>query len=217
MNRMSSDQRALLREQLTRVARFPSAADLWALRGTLLCMPGQPNEHLALETVRGFYLYLSELQSKMTARHYNELASHLDIASVGVLALQDILIEKERLMTSLLLGGVGEALMVLASRQYIKAWEQELRSVHRDATWTLYDVLWQLSQKHQPELDPAKRRALIEATLKPAMAADTPFEERMLLILRLFQVSLLILVAPWADPAIEKTTELDALGGPPDS
>jgi hypothetical protein len=204
MTDASKDDLVHLQEQLNRIARLPTAADLWKLHGTLLaCMQDEPDTQLALHVARHFYLYLSELQSKLTARQYNELASRLDIASVGVLALQDILIEHEHLGKSLLLGGIGESLMVMASRQYVRAWEQELRSVQRDAAWTLYHVLWQLSRQYQPEMRASKRRALIDATLEPALDDDASLESRMLLLLRLFQVSLLILLAPFYVPPTE--------------
>lgn len=191
------DYKTLLEEQITRIARLPTADDLWRLHGTLLTYAqDQPGIEFVLEVAREFYLYLNELQGKMTARQYNEMASRLDIASVGVLALQDILIEQEHMGKSLLLGGIGEGLMVLASRQYIKAWEQELKSANRNAAWILYDVLWQLSRRYQPDLATSKRQALIEATIAPAMDDDTPFETRLLLLLRLYQMSLLLLLAP---------------------
>ncbi len=197
MTDAANENLARLSELLRHVAHQPTAADLWALRGTLLaCTADHPDGRLVNEVAREFYLYLSELQSKMTARQYNKLASRLDIGSVGTLALQDILTERENLWKNLLLGGLGEGLMVLASRQYIKAWEQELKSVHRRAAWTLYGVLWDLSRQFQPDLADSERRALIEATLAPALHDDTPSEAKMLLLLRLFQVVLLLLAAP---------------------
>lgn len=186
-----------LNDLLTHIAHEPTCDDLWTLRGTLLvCTQDQAEGPLVNEVAREFYIYLSELQSKMTARQYNELASRLDIGSIGMLALQDIIIEQENLWKNLLLGGIGEGLMVLASRQYIKAWEQELKSVHRRAAWTLYGVLWQLSQQYQPEMASNERQALIETTLAPALDEETPFETKALMLLRLFQTVLLLLAAP---------------------
>lgn len=186
-----------LKDLLSHIARAPTCDDLWTLRGTLLvCTQDQPEGQIVNEVAREFYIYLSELQSKMTARQYNELASRLDIGSVGMLALQDIIIEQEKLWTSLLLGGIGEGLMILASRQYIKAWEQELKSVHRRAAWTLYGVLWQLSRQYQPEMASNERQALIERTLAPALEEGTAFETKALMLLRLFQTVLLLLAAP---------------------
>ena len=197
MKESTADHRVLLEEQINQIARIPTAGAVWQLHGALLASTqGQPGMERTLQVAREFYVYLSELQSKMTSRQYNELASRLDIASVGMLALQDILTEQEHLGKSLLLGGIGEALMVLASRQYVKAWEQELKSVHRYAAWSLYDALWHLSLQYQPTLATGERLALIDTTLAPALDDDTPFETRTLLVLRLFQVSLLLLIAP---------------------
>jgi hypothetical protein len=135
----------------------------------------------------------------MTARQYSELASRMDMSAIGVLALQDIVSEQQELWKNLLLGSLSEGLMVLASRQYIKAWEQELRSVHRHAAWTLYGVLWQVSRRYQPEMSSAQRRELIEASLAPALDENTSFDARTLLTARFFQMLLLLLVAPLCD------------------
>jgi hypothetical protein len=188
-----------LNELLANIARQPVAGDLWKLRGALLAYaagPDQPDAQLASDITREFFLYLSEIRSKMTARQYNELASKLDVGAVGVLALQDILLERENLWQNLALGGLGEGLMVIASRQYVKAWEKDLDAVHRRAAWILYEVLWQLSGQYQPDMDTGARQALIERTLTPALADETPFESRMLLLLRLFQTVLLLAAAP---------------------
>lgn len=192
-----------LNELLSRVAQKPLPDDLWALRGAILAFSDEGHDtELIHRVVREFYTYVSEVQTKMSARHYNELASRLDIASVGILALQDILVERENLGLSLLLGSLGEGFMVLASRQYVKAWEQELKAVHRQAAWVLFDVWWSLSLQYRPDLPVSERRALVEATLTPALNDEMPFEERMLLLLRLFQIAVLLLAAPlWADEA----------------
>jgi hypothetical protein len=162
----------------------------------LACSEEEPSTQKASAVAREFYLYLSDLQSTLSARQYNDLASRLDIGAVGTLALQDILVEQENLWKNLILGGIGEGLMVLASRQYVKAWEQEIESVHRRAAWALYDGLWQLSRQYQPDLSPAKRQTLIESTLAPALDENTPSEAKIVLLLRLFQTSLLLLAAP---------------------
>ncbi len=179
------------------IARQPTTAGLWSLHGTLLaCTQDHPDAPLVNELAREFYLYLSEVQSKLSARQYNELASRLDVGSVGTLALQDVLFERQDVWKNLLLGGIGEGLMVLASRQYIKAWEQELESVHRRAAWFLYGVLWQLSLRFQADLSSTERQALIEKTLAPTLEGDTPVESKILLILRLYQTLLILLAAP---------------------
>lgn len=197
MTDTANDDLTRLNKLLNHIAQQPTVDDLWTLRGTLLaCTKDQPDTQLVHEIAREFFMYLSELQSKMTARHYNELASWLDMGSVGMLALQDILMEQKDLWKNLVLGGLGEGLMVMASRQYVRAWVQELKSVHRHAAWALYGVLWRLSSQYQPDLATNERQALIDATLAPALDDDTPFEAKTLLMLRLFQTVLLLLAAP---------------------
>jgi len=90
-----------------------------------------------------------------------------------------------------LLGGMGEALMVLASRQYIKAWAQETELVHRRAAWYLFGALWRLSVECQPDLAVEQRQALIQALLVPSLGAETPVPAKIALLGRLFQVLLL--------------------------
>ena len=197
MAEMTPDNLVYLKEIIGRVAQRPTAADLWSLRGALLaCTQDHPDAQVVNEIAREFFLYVSEVQSKLTARQFNELASRLDIGSVGMLALQDILVERENVWKNMLLGGLGEGLMVLASRQYIKAWEQELESVHRRTAWFLYGVLWQLSCQFQSDVRSDERQALIEQTLAPTLADDTPIESKIFLVLRLFQTLLILLVAP---------------------
>jgi hypothetical protein len=200
MEHLKQQPQIYMSELLGSIARKPTADDLWALRGAVLaCEEAGHDTQLVHRVIREFYSYVSEVQSKISAQRYNELASRLDIASVGVLALQDIMVERENLGLSLLLGSFGEGLMILASRQYVKAWEQELRSVHQRAAWVLYDVWWRLSLQYRPDIPGDDRRALIDATIAPARESDLTFEERMLLLLRLFQIALLLLSAPLCD------------------
>ncbi len=187
-----------MRELLNRIASQPTTGDLWALRGALLTRQDEPGAQQACAIAREFYLYLSELQSKLEARQYNELASLLDVGAVGMLALQDILLEKQALWKNLLLGGLGEGLMVLASRQYVKAWERELELTHQRVAWTLYDALWKISRQLQPEQAEDERQALIEASLAPVLDDATSLGAKILLLLRLFQTVLLTLIAPLA-------------------
>jgi hypothetical protein len=197
MTKAATKDAARMSALLNRIASQPTPADLWALRGALLaCTHDPPAAQRANEVVREFYLYLSELQSKLDARQYNELASLLDVGAVGMLALQDILLEREDLGKNLLLGGLGEGLMVLASRQYVRAWEQELKLSHRRVAWTLYDALWDLSRQLQPDQAEDRRQALIEAILSPVLDSNTSLEAKALLLLRLFQTVLVALVAP---------------------
>ena len=60
----------------------------------------------------------------------------------------------------ILSGALTEGLMVLATRQHVRAWEGELESVHRKAAWQLYEELWRWSSGRNSDLSPGERRAL---------------------------------------------------------
>ncbi len=187
-----------LKAILDLILREPTPAALWALQGELLVREGSASEEEipalrgAQEAAAEFYLYLSELQSKTSARTFSELASLLDIGAVGAVAIENVITERENILEKLLLGGLGESLMVLASRQYIKAWEVEAGLVHRRAAWYLFEALWRLSAQNQPTLPPAERKDRIQALLAPCLDDDTPAALKVVLLVRLFQVLLLI-------------------------
>jgi len=196
---------ARLGEVLGCIARQPKSEDLWRLRVALLAYADDgPAEHRslidqALDLTREFDQYLSELKSKLQARHYNELASRLDMGAVGALAIQNLLTEGRESLKSYLLGGLSEGMIILASRQYIKAWDREMRSAHHRAVWFLYGALWRISRQAQPGLAADKRQALIDDLMSPAMDEEAPPQVRATLLTRLFQIGLLVLLAPlWA-------------------
>ncbi len=180
-----------LQEAIRIVLTEPSPQALVALQGMLLAyeaegVPVGP----VLDLAGHFFGYLSDLQSKLTARQYSELASRLDIGAVGTVALDNILFAGENVWPSLLLGALGEGLMVAASRQYIKGWEAELGAVHARAAWHLAEALWRFSTDTQPALDPQERRRAVQALLAPAHDERTPASTKSLLLGYLYQALL---------------------------
>lgn len=197
-----------LADVVQRIMVSPTPGALVALQGALLAseMEGEAAKS-ALEVAGQFHTYLSELQSKITAKQYNEMASRLDIGAVGTVALENVVAtEKEQFWKRLLLGGLGETLMVAASRQYIKAWDAETSLVHTQAAWYLSEGLWRASREMQPDLGPEERWEGIQGLLAPAYAADTPAPAKAVLLGRVFQVLLLTHLARlW--PAAEAGSE----------
>jgi len=133
-----------LSEVVQPIIASPTPGALVALQGALLALELESEAvSQALEITGQFHTYLSELQSKITAKQYNEVASRLDIGAVGTVALENIVAtQKEQFWKRLLLGGLGEALMVAASRQYVRAWDAETSLVHTQAAWYLSEALW---------------------------------------------------------------------------
>jgi hypothetical protein len=187
-----------LQDAVRPVLSLPTPAALVTLQGALLASEQRRDEAArALETTGHFHAYLSELQSKVSARSYSELASRLDIGAIGAVALENIVAaEKENFWSRFLLGGVAEALMIAASRQYIKGWEVETGLVHTQAAWYLTEALWQTSAEMQPGLAPEERWQAIQALLAPANASDVPAPDKAVLLGRIFQILLLTHLAP---------------------
>ena len=187
-----------LQDALGSVLARPTPETLVELQAALLALENQRQEvDQALELAGHFYSYLCELRTKITARDYSELASRLDIGAVGAVALENLIAGSgEDLWKRLFLGGLGEGLMVAASRQYIKAWQAEAGLVHCEAAWYLADALSRASQQVQPDLPRQERWAAIDRLLAPARDPDAPAPAKALLLGRVFQLLLLSRVSP---------------------
>ena len=81
-------------------------------------------------------------------------------------------------------------MMVLAARQYVKAWEQEMRASYNAAAWYLTREYWQLSVELQPGLAAARRRQLVESLTAPLTSDQVEGGVKAGLIARLFQILL---------------------------
>jgi hypothetical protein len=187
-------------ELLGRLLTEPEPDDLLALQ-TRLLVASTDSERAsvvrpALEVAREFHAYLSQIEAKFSAREYSELASLLDVGAVGGVALQNLTEAGEVLLQRVLLGGLGEILMVLASRQYVKAWDREMRPIHMRAIWFLRGELWRLSVQGQPDLPVEERVELVDGLLAPALDRATADQTSLALLGRLFQVLLIIHLAP---------------------
>jgi hypothetical protein len=187
------------KDLLGRVLTEPTTDDLLALQTRLLAAEADPRRTdsacRTLDVAREFYTYLSEIEAKVSAREYSELASLLDIGAVGGVALENLAEAGETFLQRMLLGGLSETLMVLASRQYVKAWSRETRPTHMRAVWFLRGELWRLSVRGRPDMRAKERAALVDGLLGPALDGDTTDEVRLALLGRLFQVLLIIHLA----------------------
>ena len=185
---------------LRQVLAAPAAGNLLNLQAALLSVEkGADQEQrlkisLALAVLDDFYDYIVELQGKLDAHAFAELASKLDIGAVGGVVLDNIFDAGKHLMRRLVIGGLSETLMVLASRQYVKAYNRDLDSMHRQSAWRVRSHLWRLSAANRPELADETRTALVDALLAPVLEEDNPSELRAILLGRLFQVLLLCYV-----------------------
>ena len=186
-----------LQDAIRPILSLPTPEALIALQGALLTC-GREGEAVdnALKIAGHFCDYLGELQSKIAAREYSEMASKLDIGAVGAVALENLIsAEKDDFWEKLVLGGLAEGLMVAASRQYIKGWEVETGLVHSHAAWVLTEALWHASNEMQPDFPSEQRWQVIQALLAPAYDRDVPAPEKALLLGRIFQILLITYLA----------------------
>ena len=178
-----------LPESLTLVLAAPSADTVWRLRGDLLASESPPDPRL-LSLLAAFHDYLDRLATGLSSREFSNLASKLDIAAVSGVILDRLAEASDppTLALDLLSGAVSEGLMVLATRQHVRAWEGELATVHRSAAWILYDELWRWTGERSPAISPDDRRSLLDELMAPILAPDSPGLLKAALICRLFQL-----------------------------
>ncbi len=178
-----------LAESLALVLSEPSRECLWRLRGDLLGEGVSPDAPL-ITIIGAFHAYLDRIQTGISSRDFSHLASKLDISAISGVILERLAEagDSQDLAMGILSGALTEGLMVLATRQHVRAWEGELESVHRGAAWRLYDELWRWSSQRNPEIEPFERRALIDALLEPAMSPETSGLVKAVIIGRLLQL-----------------------------
>jgi len=182
---------------LLEALQSPSPDALWRLRGDLLARGVDP-DHRAVAILGGFRTFLDALATSIASRDLSELASRMDIASLGGVVGGDLpdAAEGGELARRLLTAVLAEGLAVLATRQHVKAWRGELEAVFRDAAWLLYGELWRWAERRRPELDPGERRRLLDGLFAAVRGAAIGDPERAVVFGRLFQ---LLLVDALAD------------------
>lgn len=181
-----------IREALTGVLSGPSPADLWRLRAELL-EAGIPADARVWGVLDAFRSYLDQMATTTSSRDYSDLASKLDISAVGGVVLEQVLESEkaEELALRLFTGLISEGLMVLATRQHVKAWQSELSAVCRNAAWYLHGELWRWAEARKPELPPGERRLLLDRLLSPLLSEEGDCFSKSVLAGLLFQMLLL--------------------------
>lgn len=175
----------------------PSPAGLWQLRGDLY-EKGVGLEDPIQSVLDQAYAFFNQLLATSSAKEYSHFASLLDIGAVGIVVLQNIgdAKETENFWGKLISGALSEGLMVMASRQYVKAFDEELQAVYQSTAWDLFQALWSVSTTMQPNLAVRERRALLDHLLAPLTDAELPGTAKALLIGRLYQLLLLVHIQP---------------------
>ncbi len=177
---------------LTHVLTSPTPEALWKLRGELI-EAGYSERSPVLVALDDFFNYLNDLMASSTGREYSHFASILDMAAVAGVAIQNLMNEEgsEDWWRRFIVGAVSEGLMVLAARQYVKAWEEEMNATYNAAAWKLAQSYWQLSTVLRPELTSEFRWRLVNELLWPIKDDELEGLVKAGLIVRYYQVLLL--------------------------
>jgi len=183
---------------LRRVLTKPTPSDLLSLQTIVLSCEekaASPLKHEQAETALAllgdFYAYLVGLESKLEAHAFAELASKMDMGAVGGVVVENMLSAGEKLLERILVGGFSEALMVLASRQYVKAFNRDLDAFYRQVAWQLRAHLWRLSAARRPGLAASERAHLIDSLFTPILDKEVRCEATPVVLGCLFQALLI--------------------------
>jgi len=195
---------------LQRILTKPSCEDLLSLQSVVLSWEekavspvARERATTALALLEDFHAYLVGLESKLEAHAFAELASKMDMGAVGGVVAENMLGAGEKLLERVLIGGFSEALTVLASRQYVKAFNRELEAFYRQVAWRLRAHLWRFSAARRPQLAPSERSILIDSLFTPLLDKKTPSQAKPVVLGCLFQVLLLGSLSPMLQGAPE--------------
>ncbi|MEE4272137.1 MAG: hypothetical protein V2I67_10710 [Thermoanaerobaculales bacterium] len=179
-------------QAFTKVLTEPDPDSLWELRGDLL-EGGVAQDSPLMTLVREFGLFLDRFATATSSRDLNQLASKLDMSAIGGVVLENLFEGRKAkaLALRLLTGGISEGLMVLASRQYVRAQEGELSALFRETAWILDRELWRWSLEVNPGLGGGERRKLIDGLLAPLFDGSPNNPVKAVIVGRIFQVLLL--------------------------
>ncbi len=185
-----------IREALSQTLTCPNPDNLWCLRAELLeagCAPGGR----ALSVLGEYQRFLEQVRSGTTSRRYSELASKLDIGSISGVVMERFLEpQSARELTLSLIGGIlSEGLMILGTRQHVRAWEAGLGSICAGAAWFLYEELWHWAKERKPDLPASQRRRLLDTLFRPVCSSETDGAGKSIIIGSLFQLLLASYVA----------------------
>jgi hypothetical protein len=169
----------------------PEPIVLWKIRRVML-EAGLSRDDRRSAILDELYEFINKLVASSTARQYSHFASILDLGAVGGVAVQNLLemSGSKNFTQRLVAGGLSEVLMVMAARQYVKAWEEEMKSAYDTAAWRLFEEFWHISSEMQSELSPGQRRQLVDELVNPLRDDETGGTVKATFIVHYYQLLL---------------------------
>ena len=150
-NALLEDYRVTLRECLMDL----NPTSLLRLRGELQVVsrwsevqqrdPLRKTADAALDAVSRFYHFGQEIGGFTASTRSAERASFFDLASVGVLGMENVLSAEKASLMRFLMSGLSEGLMFLGSRQYVAGSQAVLQATYHAHAIAVQDALWSLA------------------------------------------------------------------------
>ena len=203
---------AAIPDRFTEASVLALRSDLLALDAYLRMHPKAATEKArhaldrALDLAATSHALMSELHGFLGQKDRSERASLFDLSSIGILALENVITADKITLPRILMSALSEALMYLASRQYVSGSREVLEGLYRQHAARMYQELWTLATDYRKTLraeEVAEIQTAIDAFFARLGAADVAPEAR-IAILRQFYALLLML----------RVSELfEALGG----
>lgn len=99
----------------------------------------------ALDDLTRFYQFSQEVGGFTASNRAARTASVFDLASVGILAAENVLSAEKPSLMRFLMSGLSEGLMFVASRQYVAGSQAVLAATFRTHALVVEDALWSLA------------------------------------------------------------------------
>ncbi|HYM41051.1 MAG TPA: hypothetical protein VEY12_13060 [Thermoplasmata archaeon] len=128
----------------------------------------------ALDAISRFYAFGAEIGGFERSSKSAGQASVFDLASVGVLAVENVLTAENRSLMRYLMSGLSEGLMFLASRQYVAGSEAVLEGTYKANALSVRDALWGLARDFRSSEDLASIREARDAIDALFAKLDSP-------------------------------------------
>lgn len=149
----------------------------------------------ALHAVSRLYEFTVEVRGFASSRQAAEAASMFDIGSVGVLAVENVLTAEKVTPIRLLMSGLSESLMFLASRQYVKGSNALLDATYRTHALAIQDALWSLAADFREADDLGairKARTAIDSLFASLARPEVPLGARVVVLYQLYALVALV-------------------------
>ena len=145
----------------------------------------------ALDAISHFYAFGVEIGGFERSSKSANQASLFDLASVGVLGIENILTAENRSLMRYLMSGLSEGLMFLASRQYVAGSNAVLEGTYKSSALAVRDSLWSLARDFRsPEdlLAIREAREAIDSLFARLDAPEIDLHAKVALLLQLYGI-----------------------------